>query len=1120
MQTPPTTSAGTPPRPGFRLARLEVRNWGTFHEKVHVLDPEGETALLIGENGSGKSTLVDALLTLLVPKVKRNYNLSAGSGARKRERDEKSYVMGAYGSESGVEETRAKTKFLREKAASPTILLAVFRNEVLGEAVTIGQVLWIHDDEVKKLHLLARSQKSIAVDFKALGESRSWKKTLRARGFEVEDTFADYAEKVVQSLGMESVTTLHLFAQTVAIKEIGQVSRFIRDHMLEKLDASKLVTDIDRHYQDLKACWDAIRTAKDQLERLRPVVERATQMRHQDEVVRSAQALRDALPAAFAARVVPLLEQDVAAASSSWSSLNEDIAALERLITQLTSQEAELRQAIRNDDVGLRMTQVREALGLTRTAEQQRRATGELYHKLGIQAGVPGEVATAADFEARRTWADTERGTQAELVKLAASDRASAEHKVTELLREHEQVRMEIESLEKRVDLIPGPDRARRAVISQGTGADPAELPFAGELMDVRPEFQTEWKGAIERLLRPLGLSILVPERLYPRVNRFINDNNLRGRVVYYSVPSHLPVPQRSHDAGRVAERLMFKVGQQLAVWLEAQVRTQYNFRCVETVDELERLSGFAITREGLIKHGGGRHVKDDGASIRDARNHILGWSNAEKIRDLKSDLEAIAREGLEQKDLMRDAEKRRDAAIDRMRKCSEIAGFRSFGEIDWRSAAAERAQLEGELAELESSSDKVKALEEQLSQVEDERKRRAVERSLKERRLGVCEDGIKRASDSLSAAREARDKLDPDVLSWASVRLVDLLRDRTLLSANAGRLQTEVDLEVGQGLTAAQHLREEHAKHAIRAMTAFLGNYKDLQTDLQDGEEYIDDFLRYEENLRRDDLPRHEAKFHELMSGDVIAHLVQFQITLEDHCDKIEAKVRSLNHTLRDITYSDRTYISILASNTSDVDVRSFRSKLKTCLEHNLNLDDSTRPVVFTRVSELIDIFRSKPDWTAKVTDTRNWLSFAVQEVDRESGRQVNLYEDSSGKSGGQKAKLAFTILASAVAYQYGIAADRAAARSFRFVVVDEMFSQSDEPNSRYALKLFEQFGLQLLIVSPFDARARVVERFVSRYHLTLNPTTAASTVRTVSTEEVLQGIGARPREAVSADA
>src|SRR5580692_2278295 len=121
------TANSLPPPPGFRLQRLEVRNWGTFHENIHILDTLGRTALLIGENGSGKSTLVDALLTLLVPRTKRNYNLSAG-GAKKKERDERTYVRGAYGSESGTEESRAQTKFLRSESSPPTILLGCFRN--------------------------------------------------------------------------------------------------------------------------------------------------------------------------------------------------------------------------------------------------------------------------------------------------------------------------------------------------------------------------------------------------------------------------------------------------------------------------------------------------------------------------------------------------------------------------------------------------------------------------------------------------------------------------------------------------------------------------------------------------------------------------------------------------------------------------------------------------------------------------------------------------------------------------------------------------------------------------------------------------------------------------------
>jgi uncharacterized protein YPO0396 len=35
-------------RPGYRLVRFEVYNWGTFHNRVWALDLRGSSALLTG----------------------------------------------------------------------------------------------------------------------------------------------------------------------------------------------------------------------------------------------------------------------------------------------------------------------------------------------------------------------------------------------------------------------------------------------------------------------------------------------------------------------------------------------------------------------------------------------------------------------------------------------------------------------------------------------------------------------------------------------------------------------------------------------------------------------------------------------------------------------------------------------------------------------------------------------------------------------------------------------------------------------------------------------------------------------------------------------------------------
>ena len=82
---------------GFRLQRLEVRNWGTFGGRVSVLHLAGRNALLTGDIGSGKSTLVDAITTLVVPANRAAYNKAAGADAR--ERTLRTYVLGHYKSE-------------------------------------------------------------------------------------------------------------------------------------------------------------------------------------------------------------------------------------------------------------------------------------------------------------------------------------------------------------------------------------------------------------------------------------------------------------------------------------------------------------------------------------------------------------------------------------------------------------------------------------------------------------------------------------------------------------------------------------------------------------------------------------------------------------------------------------------------------------------------------------------------------------------------------------------------------------------------------------------------------------------------------------------------------------
>lgn len=80
---------------GYRLHRLELRNWGTFHgDKHYVAEFAGDSTCFTGLNQSGKSTAMDGVLTLLVPHEFRHYNVAATMNEAKRERSIRTYIMG------------------------------------------------------------------------------------------------------------------------------------------------------------------------------------------------------------------------------------------------------------------------------------------------------------------------------------------------------------------------------------------------------------------------------------------------------------------------------------------------------------------------------------------------------------------------------------------------------------------------------------------------------------------------------------------------------------------------------------------------------------------------------------------------------------------------------------------------------------------------------------------------------------------------------------------------------------------------------------------------------------------------------------------------------------------
>jgi len=288
--------------------------------------------------------------------------------------------------------------------------------------------------------------------------------------------------------------------------------------------------------------------------------------------------------------------------------------------------------------------------------------------------------------------------------------------------------------------------------------------------------------------------------------------------------------------------------------------------------------------------------------------------------------------------------------------------------------------------------------------------------------------------------------------------------------------------------------------KEMIGPMERFLMEYRDEAKDLQAKSEYAADFARIHQRLAEEDLPQHKERFRDFLNANLTQNIAGLDAMLAEEVKAHRKRMEQVNTALRHLEYSGQTYVEVAVNDTRERTVAEFKADLRSILGAGMQPDEHARLELFTMIRKLVERFRKEPEWTRQVTDSRGWLGFGINERRRSDGASVDFLDSSQGKSGGQKAKLAFTLLAASLLAQYGLADDAGRADSFRLVVIDEIFARTDEPNSRRALQLFRDFGFQLILAAPWEAKVRIAESFVDSWHLTLNPAGDASTVQRAS--------------------
>ncbi len=269
-------------REQFRMARLQVFNWGTFND-LHEVPISERGFLIVGRSGAGKSTLLDAFSALLVPPRWVDFNAAAREADRAgRDRNLVSYVRGAWAAQSDASSGEYTTRYLR--SGTTWSALALNYQNALGQQVTLVQLFWLRggangNTDVKRYFLIFER----AFDLRELsefGDSNFDVRKLKQSFPEAHarDEFRPYCERFCRLLGIDSEMALRLLHKTQSAKNLGDLNAFLRDFMLDKPETFAVADRLVSEFGELNAAHQAVVTARQQVQMLVPARERHQQM--------------------------------------------------------------------------------------------------------------------------------------------------------------------------------------------------------------------------------------------------------------------------------------------------------------------------------------------------------------------------------------------------------------------------------------------------------------------------------------------------------------------------------------------------------------------------------------------------------------------------------------------------------------------------------------------------------------------------------------------------------------------------------------------------------------------------------------------------------------------------
>ena len=1059
---------------------LQLVNWGGY-DGAHRVRFSPTATLLCGGSGSGKSTLMDAYVALMMPHT-TPFNGASNGAVVGRPRGQEQRNILSYG-RGKTDETRTedgtKLTVLRGDGTDTWSAISMTWLDHDGSRFTAVRA-WYIPAAARVLEDTVRVRATVNGPFdlsslEAAAALRLTDAAVKRAGLDTVATDREFSARLHTVLGIGAAgagaKAMSLLARIQAGQQITTVDDLYKRMVLEEPETLATADAVVAHFDGLEGTRTRMLTAQQQVRALEPIrsarariEEAAERLRLLDDIGRFTEP--DSLATLWrASRRLDLLRDVEAELQAGTRAADAAVREKQTLAEAADLAREGLGEVLRAAGGDRLETAHRELRGL----ENRLTSVGREREKLDVALEVlQVEVGSAREFEAlsrraREAAADADaKETLREAYAAAVGARNALAARVTDLEAERREA-------EGRDDNIPDRLRRSRELLARAAGLTTGDLPFVGELIEVRTEFEP-WREAFNLALGGFATTLLIDVALLPAFRAAIDSVRTADRLRYEGVHTGLP-HAAARDPHTLPGRLDYK-STPFTGWLQEELDRRFGYVCVDAASQLGA-HRMTLTITGQTSHG------SRGAHGGHGRGNVLGFSTHRRLGELAAQLGAVRAELAAAQAAAAEAGVELDAFDARLAAYAKIQGL-TWEEVDIASLERERERWQAIIADVTAANPAIAGIQSQIEQKRTEAAelREDIGGAKAERQRladawAATTDEVDAAQSVIDAAEAAGRALSDDQASYLDTQF--LVPDQTGSSTHTqdlARFDAALDSAArrfGDDQRAAQDAVAEQRESLRRTLSGFLDRWPNPNL-LADPDHSLGDFERILADLETSGLHELETEWRDSLlklSGNDLTNL---DSTLSRSLREIRDRIEPINVIMQDLPFYDDDHRLQITPRENQSEVRRrFRKELREvrALIESVATDEE-RERAYLRMSRLIGrLRRSAPDF-AELVDVRNHVRVSAERIHATTGQHVALYDHIGEKSGGESQELIAFIVGAALRYQLG---DAGAERPrYAPVFLDEALIKADAHFTKRAIGAWRGLGFQLIIGAPND--------------------------------------------------